>query len=260
MTSNRVPTTPWGVGTTRNIAPENAGLASPPNARLNERVRDGRRGAQEGCSDGRFLLDRRGGDGVRDDGGPRRRRGHLRERHGARSHERRRSAANAVALVRGVDGILVSESNASARFNSADQTTQEGMYWPEIAASVVRDARAFRDRLADPARLAAYKALLPSDAQGDGQVVIHSASRARGTRRARVSGSPRRRVRSERGSLPRHIPRSASSTCHTCRACTDWQHRTSNRPRTWARRGPRSSTADPQRTGSCRHTLRTSRR
>jgi hypothetical protein len=83
------------------------------------------------------------------------------------------SAANTVALVRGVDGILVSESNASARFNSADQTTQEGMYWPPIAASVVRDARAFRDRLADPARLAAYKALLPSDAQGDGQVVIH---------------------------------------------------------------------------------------
>jgi hypothetical protein len=86
------------------------------------------------------------------------------------------SVSNTVALVRGVDGILVSESNAYARFNSADQTTQEGLYWPEIAASVVSAARGFRDRLADPASLAAYKALLPSDAQGDGQVVIHHSS------------------------------------------------------------------------------------
>jgi hypothetical protein len=54
-----------------------------------------------------------------------------------------------------------------------DQTTTESFYWPEIPADVVAAARAFRDKLAAPGALAAFKAKLPADAQGDGSVVIH---------------------------------------------------------------------------------------
>ncbi|HZU85565.1 MAG TPA: hypothetical protein VE987_21695 [Polyangiaceae bacterium] len=78
-----------------------------------------------------------------------------------------------VVLSRAVDGIPVVESLAGARFDTDDQTTEEDFYWPEVPASVVVDARSLRDRLADPRVLAAYKATLPSNAQGDGQVVIH---------------------------------------------------------------------------------------
>jgi hypothetical protein len=78
-----------------------------------------------------------------------------------------------VVLSRGVDGIPVVESRAIAQFDVNDQTTEESFYWPEIPADVVTAARAFRDQLAAPGALAAYKAKLPADAQGDGQVVIH---------------------------------------------------------------------------------------
>jgi hypothetical protein len=76
------------------------------------------------------------------------------------------------ALVREIDGIPVAESLAFAQFDNQDQTTSEGFYWPTIPADVVTAARAFRDRLADPAALAAYRALLPAEAQGDGRVLI----------------------------------------------------------------------------------------
>jgi hypothetical protein len=80
-------------------------------------------------------------------------------------------------FVRVIDGIPVGESLANAKFDSQDQTTSENFYWPTIPADVVTTARAFRDRLADPAGLAAYKALLPAEAQGDGRVLIrHSDS------------------------------------------------------------------------------------
>jgi hypothetical protein len=81
-------------------------------------------------------------------------------------------------LARGLDGIAVVESIAYARFDVDDQSTSAGFYWPTIPADVVSDARALRDRLADPAGLAAYKALLPANAQGDGQVAIHHTSMA----------------------------------------------------------------------------------
>ena len=81
-----------------------------------------------------------------------------------------------ISLVRGVDGIVVGQSNAYAKFNVNDQTTQEGLYWPTIPAETVAAARAFRDRLANPTELAAYKAKLPASAQGTGEVQIqHSA-------------------------------------------------------------------------------------
>ncbi|HEY4014910.1 MAG TPA: hypothetical protein VGM06_16320 [Polyangiaceae bacterium] len=88
------------------------------------------------------------------------------------------ATSNTVLLARGVDGVPVVESTASARMTVDDQSTSEGFYWPTIPASVATAAIAFRDRLADPAALTAYKALLPADAQGQGQVVIHHTSAA----------------------------------------------------------------------------------
>src|SRR5262249_27630679 len=91
------------------------------------------------------------------------------------------SGGTTALLARAVDGIPVGESHAYAHFVAGDQTTDEGFYWPAIPADVVAAARALRDRLADPAALAAYKALLPSEAQSDGQVVIHHTDGSLGT-------------------------------------------------------------------------------
>jgi len=86
------------------------------------------------------------------------------------------SGGRTIALARSIDGIAVSESIAFARFDNQDQSTSEGFYWPTIPADVVTSARAFHDKLADPAQLAAYKAKLPADGQGDGGVVLHHTS------------------------------------------------------------------------------------
>jgi hypothetical protein len=86
------------------------------------------------------------------------------------------SGGRTIELPRSVDGISVAESRAFARFESENQTTDESLYWPTVSAEVVTAARALRDRLTDPAQLAAYKALLPGDAQGDGVVRIHHTS------------------------------------------------------------------------------------
>ncbi len=85
---------------------------------------------------------------------------------------------NTVVLARGVDGVPVVESLANARFDADDQTTSEGLYWPEVPADVVTAAIAFKNQLADPNALGAYKAKLPPDAQGQGGVVIHHSSEA----------------------------------------------------------------------------------
>ncbi|HEY2731962.1 MAG TPA: hypothetical protein VGK52_18600 [Polyangia bacterium] len=83
-----------------------------------------------------------------------------------------------IVLSRSVDGIIVGESIAYAKFNNQDQSTTEGFYWPTIPADVMTSARALHDKLADPAQLAAYKATLPADAQGDGVVNLHHTSSA----------------------------------------------------------------------------------
>jgi len=84
------------------------------------------------------------------------------------------SGGRTITLVRAVDGhIVVGESLAFARFDSADQSTSEGFYWPALPADVVASARAFAAMVADPAQLAAFKAKLPADAQGDGIVNLH---------------------------------------------------------------------------------------
>ena len=81
-----------------------------------------------------------------------------------------------VTLSRGISGVRVVESLAVASFDVDDQTTYESFYWPEIPADVVIAAVAFQNQLADPSTLAAYRAKLPADAQGQGQVVIHHTS------------------------------------------------------------------------------------
>jgi hypothetical protein len=86
------------------------------------------------------------------------------------------SGGRTIALARSVDGIDIGESLAYARFDSQDQSTSEGFYWPTIPADVVTSARVFHARLADPTELAAYKAKLPADAQGDGFVNLHHTS------------------------------------------------------------------------------------
>jgi hypothetical protein len=83
------------------------------------------------------------------------------------------SGGRTITLVRSVDGIIIGESLAYARLDNQDQSTSEGFYWPTIPADVVTSARAFHARLADPTQLAAYKAKLPADAQGDGIVNLH---------------------------------------------------------------------------------------
>jgi len=79
-------------------------------------------------------------------------------------------------LSRALHGIPVLGSTALAVFDVDYRTTSEAFYWPEIPASVVEAAVAFQAKLAPPAALAAYKAKLPKDAQGDGEVVIHHSS------------------------------------------------------------------------------------
>jgi hypothetical protein len=81
-----------------------------------------------------------------------------------------------ISFPRSVDGIPMSESLAYARFDNQDQSTSESFYWPTIPADVVTAARALHVGLADPTALAAYKAKLPADAQGDGGVVVHHTS------------------------------------------------------------------------------------
>jgi hypothetical protein len=83
------------------------------------------------------------------------------------------SAGVAISLNREVAGIPVIGSTAYAQFNEHDLSTSEGLYWPTVPASVVTAARAFAAQLTEPAGLASYKAKLPANAQGEGQVVVH---------------------------------------------------------------------------------------
>jgi hypothetical protein len=77
--------------------------------------------------------------------------------------------------------VPVVDSIAFAQFDVDDQTTSEGFYWPEIPADVVTAALSLAKQLSDPAGLAAYKATLPADAQGNGSVQIRHTSGLLGT-------------------------------------------------------------------------------
>jgi hypothetical protein len=80
-----------------------------------------------------------------------------------------------IVLARAIDGIPVDESHAGATMNDQDQSTHEEIFWPELPAEVVVAAKAFRDKLKDPAELAAYKSKLPTNygPLPDGMIAIH---------------------------------------------------------------------------------------
>jgi hypothetical protein len=83
-------------------------------------------------------------------------------------------------------GIPILDSQAWARFDEQDQVVSEGVYWPDIPASVVEEASAFKARLSTPEGAAAYKALLPSLPHEGGVVIRHSTSVTRVTFEAMV--------------------------------------------------------------------------
>lgn len=83
------------------------------------------------------------------------------------------SGGRMLSFARRIDGVLVVESLANAQMDRDDQSTYELLYWPALPRDVVDAARKFHDQLQTPSALAAYRAKLPSDAQGDGHVVIH---------------------------------------------------------------------------------------
>lgn len=80
-----------------------------------------------------------------------------------------------ISLNRAIDGIRVHDSMAYAQINDQDQAIQEAVNWPTLPAELVADAKALRDRLRDPAKLAEYRSKLTTDFRlsDDGEVTIH---------------------------------------------------------------------------------------
>jgi len=72
---------------------------------------------------------------------------------------------------RAIEGIPVVESVAWARLNGDGDVVSEEVRWPEVPASVLKDAKAMQETLADPGTAKAFHAMirLPQN----GQVVIH---------------------------------------------------------------------------------------
>jgi hypothetical protein len=73
-----------------------------------------------------------------------------------------------------VGGVPVSDSSAYASFNADGETTSEFLYWPQIPAATLADAKALQERISDPDQLASLlaQAGLQASALG-GRVVIH---------------------------------------------------------------------------------------
>jgi hypothetical protein len=86
--------------------------------------------------------------------------------------ERRFVAYNTV-IDRRVEGFRVAGSYAWARFNAEDEVVAEEVFWPELPAALLDEARAIRDKLQDPAREGAFRAALPAELHdGQAEVVI----------------------------------------------------------------------------------------
>ena len=78
-------------------------------------------------------------------------------------------------LERAVDGMPVAESFAWARVNSRGETVHEAVYWPSLPATVLTQARQFRQLIADPQRRRTFESRLPVSGRA-GAVVIHHSS------------------------------------------------------------------------------------
>jgi len=83
-------------------------------------------------------------------------------------------------LRRGIGGIPVPDSFAWAGIDDNGDVIEEAIYWPEIPASVIADAKALAAKLADPAAAQAFRNAV-SDTSGEGEVVIRHASGVAGT-------------------------------------------------------------------------------
>jgi hypothetical protein len=76
---------------------------------------------------------------------------------------------NAV-IPRYLQGVLVPESHAWARFNANDDVTAEEVYWPAVPASALTEALGLQALLAKPGVTASFRAKMRADAQ---QLPIH---------------------------------------------------------------------------------------
>jgi hypothetical protein len=109
-------------------------------------------------------------------------------------------------LNRAVDGIPVADSVAWARINANGDVVSETVYWPEIPASVVAEARQLRDSLALPGQAAAFRARAAIGDDSDGRVVIrHTAHTWRGKSGAWALYDVNYRIPGERSSYTRHF-------------------------------------------------------
>ena len=89
-------------------------------------------------------------------------------------------------ISRAIGGIPVAESFAWAIINANGAVVEESVYWPDVAASAVSDARTLVATLADSIAGPAYRALLPKDLPS-GNVVIHHTPCIGGINEARAT-------------------------------------------------------------------------
>jgi hypothetical protein len=75
-------------------------------------------------------------------------------------------------ISRDIDDIPVAESFAWASFNANGEVIEESVYWPTIPGSIVQEAKAFRDFVADPSTGPAFLSHM-SAADVPGKVFIH---------------------------------------------------------------------------------------
>jgi hypothetical protein len=109
-------------------------------------------------------------------------------------------------LNRAVDGIPVADSVAWARFNANGDVVSETVYWPEIPASVVAEAKQLRDDLALPGQASAFRARAAIGGDSDGRVVIrHTSHTWRGKSGAWALYDVNYRIPGERSSYTRHF-------------------------------------------------------
>ena len=92
-------------------------------------------------------------------------------------------------IARVVSGYFVANSVAWARFNNAGEVVAEHVFWPELPASVVDDARALSATLHDPAAKKAFVAKLPPNLPQGSVGIVHSSFAAAGIGKAFVAAA-----------------------------------------------------------------------
>lgn len=79
-------------------------------------------------------------------------------------------------LPRLLDGVVVADSHAWARFNKDDSVVAEEVWWPALPGTVRDEVAAFREVLSDQTSAAAFKQRLPPELRAlDGSLRVHHA-------------------------------------------------------------------------------------